>query len=323
MNDVKLGFNRDAYVDVGDGQTPYSVTITGFASYALGDHSGRIDNSYSFIDDATIYRGRHTVKFGIDVRAMQENKTHPLALQSLSYLSEKNFISNILDSYSYSAPGIETQARKMPILSYAMDEFKIKPNLTLNAGLRYEYFGVDRDAHDVGLVFDIFTCGLQYCPPGTSFYYPNKLDFSPRIGIAWAPQMFHGKTVIRTGYGMYYDDGQFGGLYAASTNIGMNFSLTQKNTPGLSYPMTPYLGAAAYNVSYSAKGPASQGHQCQRVEPFNPAGACPRNHPLGDLRRLKRNASLQKRTAAQPHRSGYGQASLCQPYKLDDRLDHG
>jgi hypothetical protein len=253
LNDVKLGFNRDAYQDVGDAQTPYSVTITGFASYALGDHSARIDNSYSFIDDATIYRGRHTFKFGIDIRAMQENKTHPLALQSLSYLSEKNFISNILDSYSYQAPGIETQARKTPILSYVMDEFKLRPNLTLNAGLRYEYFGVDRDAHNVGLVFDLFTCGLQYCPPGTSFYNPNRLDFSPRIGIAWAPRIFHGKTIIRTGYGIYYDDGQFGGLYAASTNIGMNFSLTQKNTPGLSYPMTPYLGAVAYNISYSAK----------------------------------------------------------------------
>jgi hypothetical protein len=253
LNDLKLGFNRDAYVDVGDARTPYTVSITGFASYSLGDHSSRIDNSYSVIDDATIYRGRHTIKFGIDVRHMQENKVHPDALQSLNYISEKNFINNVLDSYTYQAPGVETQARKTPILTYVMDEFKILPDLTVNAGLRYEYFGVDRDAHDIGLVFDPFTCGLQYCPPGTSFYYPNKLDFSPRIGIAWSPRVFHGKTAIRAGYGMFYDDGQFGSLYGASTNIGQNFNLTQKNIPGLSYPIDPYLGSAAYNISYSAK----------------------------------------------------------------------
>jgi hypothetical protein len=62
-----------------------------------------------------------------------------------------------------------------------------------------------------------------------------------------------GKTAIRAGGGIYYSDGQFGGLYAAQTNIGQNFSLTQKNVPGLTYPFTPFLGAAAFSISYSGK----------------------------------------------------------------------
>jgi hypothetical protein len=252
LNDTRIGFNRDAYVDVGDGKTPYSVSITGLASYSLGDHSSRIDNSYSFIDNATISHGRHTIKFGVEIRRMQENKVHPNALQSLSYLSEQDFINNKLDSYSYTAPGIETQARKNPYYGYVLDEFKIRPNLTLNAGLRYEYYGVDYDKNNVGRVFDPFSCGLQYCPPGTSFYEPNTHDFEPRVSIAWAPQWFSGKTVLRTGYGRFYSDGQFGGLYAAQTNIGQAFSLTQKNIPGLAYPIAPFLGSAAYSVSYSA-----------------------------------------------------------------------
>jgi hypothetical protein len=253
MNDTRLGFNRDDYLAVGDGKTPYSLTIPGFAGFALGDYSSRIDNSYTLIDDATFYRGRHTIKAGVEMRRMQENKVHPLALQSLSYLSQADFIKNKLDSYTYTAPGIETQARKNPYFFYVLDQFKIRPNLTLNAGLRYEYFGVDYDKNNVGLVFDPFTCGLQYCPPGTSFYFPNKHDFSPRIGIAWSPEALHGKMAIRSGFGVFYDDGQFGGLYGASTNIGLNFSLAQKNVPGLAYPMTPFLGAAAHNISYSAK----------------------------------------------------------------------
>jgi Carboxypeptidase regulatory-like domain len=252
LNDARIGFNRDNYVDVGDGKTNYSVSITGLAGYSLGDHSSRIDNSYSFIDNATFAKGRHTIKAGVEIRRMQENKVHPNPAQSLSYLSEANFINNVLDSYSYSPPGVETQARKNPYYGYILDEFKIRPNLTLNAGLRYEYYGVDYDKNNVGRVFDPFTCGLQYCPAGAATYFPNTHDFEPRISIAWAPEMFHGKTAIRSGFGIFYSDGQFGGLYGAQTNIGQAFSLSQKNNPGLAFPVTPFLGAAAFSVSYSA-----------------------------------------------------------------------
>jgi len=253
LNDARIGFNRDNYVDVGDGKTPYSISITGFAGYSLGDHSSRIDNSYSFVDNATFSHGRHTIKAGVEIRRMQENKLHPNPAQSLSYLKEADFINNVLDSYSYSAPGVETQGRKNPYYGYVLDEFKLRPNLTLNAGLRYEYYGVDYDKNNIGLVFDPYTCGLQYCPPGTSFYFPNKHDFGPRVSIAWAPEALHGKTAIRAGGGIFYSDGQFGGLYAAQTNIGQNFSLTQKNIPGLMFPVTPFLGGAAVSVSYSGK----------------------------------------------------------------------
>ena len=253
VNDTRIGSNRDNYVDVGDGKTRYSVTIPGFTGYSLGDHSSRIDNSYSFIDNATLSRGRHTIKAGVEIRRMQENKLHPNAALGLSYLSETNFISNVLDSYSSTPPGIETQARKNPYYGYILDEFKIRPNLTLNAGLRYEYYGVDYDKNNIGRVFDPFTCGLQYCPPGTSFYAPNTHDFEPRISLAWAPNALHGKTAIRAGFGIFYSDGQFGGLYGAQTNIGQAFSLTQKNTPGLTFPVDPFLGAAAFSLSYSGK----------------------------------------------------------------------
>jgi len=253
LNDTRLGFNRDAFVDVGDGKLPYSISITGFDTYALGDHSSRIDNSYSIIDNATFYRGRHTIKAGVELRQLQENKVHPLSTQSLSYLSEANFLNNVLDSYSYSAPGVETQARKTSYFGYILDEFKISPNLTLNAGLRYEYFGVVYDKNKIGLTFDPFTCGLKYCPPGSDFYFPNTHDFSPRISLAWAPEALHGKTAIRTGFAVVYNDGQFGALYNANTNIGTNFSLSQRNIAGLSYPVTPFLGSAAFNLTYSAK----------------------------------------------------------------------
>lgn len=253
LNDARVGFNRDNYQDVGDGKSIYSLSITGLTGYSLGDHSWRIDNSYSFVDNFTYTKGRHTIKAGLEIRRMQENKLHPKALQGLNYLSETNFVNNVLDSYTYSPPGVETQGRKNPYYGYVLDEFKIRPNLTLNAGLRYEYYGVDYDKNNIGRVFDPFSCGLQYCPPGTSFYLPNRHDFEPRLSIAWAPEAFHGKTAIRAGGGIFYSDGQFGGLYGAQTNIGQAFSLTQANISGLAYPIAPFLTNAAYSLSYSWK----------------------------------------------------------------------
>ena len=124
LNDARVGFNSDKYQDVGDGKTPYSVSITGLRRYSLGDHSSRIDNSYSFIDNATFYTGRHTIKAGVEIRRMQENKLHPNAVQSLSYLSEANFINNVLDSYSYTAPESRPRRARTPILDISWTNSK-------------------------------------------------------------------------------------------------------------------------------------------------------------------------------------------------------
>jgi len=253
LNDARIGQNRDNYQDKGDGKSIYSLSITGFTGYSLGDHSFRKDNSYSFVDNFTWTRGRHTIRAGVEIRRMQENKLHFASLQSLTYLSESAFLANQLNAYSYSPLPIETQARKNPYYGYILDEFKIRPNLTVNAGLRYEYYGVDYDKNNIGQVFDPYSCGLQYCPPGSAFYFPNTHDFEPRLSIAWSPEVFHGKTAIRAGSGISYSDGQFGGLYFASTQIGQSFSLSQANIANLSYPIAPFLSDAAYNVSYSGK----------------------------------------------------------------------
>jgi hypothetical protein len=254
LNDAKIGYNNDEYQDVGQGATTiYTLSISPNFSYTLGDHSFRHDNSFSFLDDASFYHGRHTVKAGIEIRHLQENKLHPLVEQSLSYISEANFINNVLDSYTYKPAGVETAARMTTYFGYVLDEFKLLPNLTVNAGLRYEYYGVDYEKNpSLGQVFDPFTCGLQFCPTGAPFYNPDTLDFEPRVSIGWAPKALQGKTAIRLGFGSNFDDGQFGGLYALQTQIGQSYGLTQANTKGLSYPVTPYLGAAKSNISYSA-----------------------------------------------------------------------
>jgi hypothetical protein len=253
LNDARVGFNRAAYENGGATKLPYTVTITGFGSYSLPDPSLRHDNSFSFLDSATFVNGRHTIKAGVEIRRLQENKSSPnIPKETLSYLSENDFINNVLDSDSYGSDAPRTGARKTTFFGYVLDDFKLRPNLTLNLGLRYEYFGVDHEVKGRGLVFDPYTCGLAYCPAGSEWYFPNTKDFSPRVSIAWSPGRFHGKTVIRSGFGIFYGDGQFGSL-AALGNLTYAYNLTQKNIPGLAYPVTPFLGAVAYSVSLSGK----------------------------------------------------------------------
>jgi hypothetical protein len=255
LNDAKFGYNRQAFWNPSTGNTsPYSFTVNDIGlSYALNDDSWRIDNSYSFLDDASFYLGRHTIKAGVEIRGMQENKLHPLLEQTVIYNTANDLLANKLLEYDYTPIGVETAARKKNFYGYILDEFKMRPNLTLNIGLRYEYYGVDREAHpSIGQGFDPFTCGLQFCPVGTPFYNPNTLGFEPRISIGYQPAFLHGKTAIRAGFGSMESDGQFGGLYNLQTQIGQAFKLQSSSITGLTWPVTPYLAKASGSISYSA-----------------------------------------------------------------------
>ena len=98
--------------------------------------------------------------------------------------------------------------RRTFFMGYAQDEFKVTPQLTLNIGLRYEFYTVAHEILDRAAVVDIYGCG-GFCPKGTPFYSPNPHDFGPRFGLAWAPAALGGKTtVFRTGYGIYYGGNQ-------------------------------------------------------------------------------------------------------------------
>ena len=115
----------------------------------------------------------------------------------------------------------------------------MRPNLTLNLGLRYEYYGVNREANDRYRVFDMYEC-RGFCPHGTPWYFPDRNNFDPRLGIAWTL----GKTVIRTGAGIYHGPGQIDDVNTALDNMADRFSLTTLEAPGLSYPVAPFLAQA-------------------------------------------------------------------------------
>ena len=87
------------------------------------------------------------------------------------------------------------------------DAFRVRPGLTLNLGLRYEYNSPPVDAHDRATVYDLATrslvrVGTNGVPRGG--VEPDRNNFAPRVGFAWSLGKDE-KTVVRAGYGVYYD----------------------------------------------------------------------------------------------------------------------
>lgn len=168
-----------------------------------------------------------------------------------AYTSLANFTNNVMDSDSYAGVVPVTGQRMTQAFGYMLDQFQYSPELTANVGIRYEYFGVDHEVQNRGVVVDPLNCVKVICPTGTGWYRPNLLDLSPRISVAYAPRFLGGKTVIRSGFGIYFGSGQFGNLGTPIGNLATKYTLTQKQAPGLSYPTTPYLGAISYSFSPS------------------------------------------------------------------------
>ena len=103
------------------------------------------------------------------------------------------------------------------MLPYFQDEWKLRPNITLNLGIRWEYYSVIAEAHDRMTIFDPTCSGgvlpgtntpvPNICPKGSPAYFPNYRNFDPRVGISWAPTALHDKTVVRAGFGIYHGAG--------------------------------------------------------------------------------------------------------------------
>lgn len=253
FNEAQLAFNRVAASTVTDShlynvsRISESLSVPGFSSLGQLRQSVSNPTSYSALDNWNLTKGQHTIKAGIEIRRVIFNQNNPPS-QTLSYTSLDLFTRNQLDTVTV-ASGIPTHGLdKTNYFGYIQDQWKIRANLTINAGLRYEYYSPFEEIYGRDRPFDIETCG-GYCPLGAQFWEPIYNGAEPRVGLAWSPRAFQGKTVIRAGWGLYQGEGQLSDLSNANENLQQRFSLTARDFPGLSFPAESLFPLAVVQTS--------------------------------------------------------------------------
>jgi len=178
--------------------------------------------TFSFVDSINWTKGNHNAKFGGEFR-MIRLYTDRLGGTTYTYSNLPAFLANTAQSVQFlgdvSAPspfngGATGQrfAKQEYYITYAEDEWKIRPNLTLNYGLRYEYYTPLREDRNLQVLFNI-TNGT-FRPPTESAFKSSKTNFGPRISMTWSPSpngtgfFGGGRTLLRGGFGIFYGPGQ-------------------------------------------------------------------------------------------------------------------
>ena len=176
------------------------------------------EKTLEFRDVVSNVRGNHGLKFGGEFRReFNDNNLNGAARPLYSFASVFNFANDAPLFYQINADpetgGPANAQRHFRSNSYGVffqDDWKVRPNLTLNLGLRYEYFGVLQEQDDqVANFFFGPGGGLagSRVEPVSKLYNPDKNNFAPRIGFAYSPKKYdlQDKLVLRGGFGIAYN----------------------------------------------------------------------------------------------------------------------
>ena len=177
-------------------------------------------HTYSYRDILTKTAGRHTIKFGGELTRLYylNNPTYS-ARPSYNFYNIWDFLNDAPHAESGSfnpQTGVPTTARQDDRENlyggFVQDAFKVLPNLTLNAGLRYSYFGPFRSKENNLDTVNFGTGDTTYTDlsvrVGGSLTNAQKKNFGPQFGFAFSPNAFKGKAVIRGGYGLNYNQSE-------------------------------------------------------------------------------------------------------------------
>ena len=289
VNELRLGYNRinshryqlnfdkniagDPSFGINFPGVPFAPLNGGLPELDFGDGtatigsatflpSREIQNSWVLTDNLTWVRGRHSLKFGTEIRHEQFTLFQPAASRgNMGFGGEftdnpaspgsggsafASFLLGIPDFGELTSLHNVDYHRQI-YSGYAQDDFRVMPRLTLNLGLRYEFFSTIKEAHDQEATFDyasqslivpkgqdqeltpIIGASIPIVRNGTrGLINPDRNNFAPRVGLAF---QITDKLVLRSGYGIFYG-GQENGPYS-NPSPGFNppfFSIESFNT---------------------------------------------------------------------------------------------
>lgn len=233
--------------------------------------------TFSFIDNLSVLKGNHNMKFGVEVRplALYNNQ---IGGTTYTYNSINTFLSNspsqiqfygdLSDQSPFTGLSGDALVKQAYYIGYGQDEWKVRPNLTLSYGLRYEYYSPLHEVHDKNVVFDM-TAGTIYPKYSGDWYQSSKLNWGPRLGMTWSP-VSNGNTIFRAGIGVFYGPGQTEDQIQPEAND----RVTRTFTSGKVYPINPATDVYAnYDINsptlgYQPRAYAPNYHIPERVTTY-------------------------------------------------------
>jgi Carboxypeptidase regulatory-like domain/TonB-dependent Receptor Plug Domain len=277
--------------DLGIGITsddPTGPTILGFnsgltAGFSPQGPTGLIDNTYTWSDVFTWTKGRHGIKAGFSYTPYQNNTTYDFYVNgefffygtgggSFSQNDHADFLLGLPDEYLQfgRAP---SNIRTHNISGFVQDEWKVRRNLTVSLGLRYEFSSpkLDLQGRSFSLGYGQQSTVFPNAPKGLLFpgdpgaplgaNQSDKNDWAPRIGFAWDPRG-NGKMSIRGGVGVFFDilkgedNLQFNGQAPFFGFADLFFDPLSKNpTAPVNYLSSPFVATGQPN-SFPSRPPA-------------------------------------------------------------------
>lgn len=215
LNPLSLGLNT-----VGPGtpnnNNPYNFGLPvisvsgGFAQLGSdkADPRQRVDTNWHFIDNISWKAGRHDIKFGYEFRRTSVSQIFNRVFRGrLAFDSLDSFLAGTPNpSIFHSRQGSGDSNRNTFENSHAFylqDSYRVNARLTLNMGLRYDYFGIVQEKHQMFTNVDP-TTGAVFPVGAGRLYEPDYNNWAPRISVAW-DVTGHQRTVLRAGYGIFYD----------------------------------------------------------------------------------------------------------------------
>jgi Carboxypeptidase regulatory-like domain len=234
----------------------------GFQYFGAPGPSNLNQWTYSYNDVLTKVAGRHNIKIGGELSRLYY-------LNNPVYAARPAFNFHNLWDFANDAPYYESgqfnSATGVPFANrqddrvniwgfFAQDDFKVLPNLTINLGLRWSYFGAFYSKENN---LDVLRLGTGADPldginirVGGSLYDPQKANFGPQFGFAYQPTMFQNKMVVRGGFGVNYNQNEI----AITANGNGNPPNAVSANYTCPYPFTDNPSCAGNGILYQTAG---------------------------------------------------------------------
>jgi len=264
INELRAGFNRlriSFNQDFNEDPSTFGITspsrvfpnvaVPGAMSFGgiNGEPQGRGDTTYQYSDTVTWIRGRHSIRMGGEFRRFSSNNLNSGTGGALTFGTMAAFLADTPTQATQTSLPATPALRVNAFGVFAQDDYKVSTTLTLNLGLRWEYNSVPYEKHDRLSIYDfvsnsVVRVGVNRAQP----YRQQFTNLGPRVGFAYNP-FGGGKTVVRGGFGIYYDQPVTNIVTGLGSNPPFSASVNNTSNISLSNPFAaPLTGGSAINA---------------------------------------------------------------------------